>query len=63
MSSGGTPTNTFQTVLVSDGSTSFAMFNYGDITWTKAPYSKAYFALVSVVFTHDARMQVYNLKS
>ncbi|KAI0236407.1 hypothetical protein LSAT2_013036, partial [Lamellibrachia satsuma] len=33
--SGGTPTNTFQTVLVSDGNISFVIFNYGEITWTK----------------------------
>ena len=59
--SGGTPTNTFQTVLISDGSTSFVMFNYGEITWTKAPYNFSYFAVVSIAFSHDARMQVHNL--
>lgn len=26
--------NTFQAVLVSDGSKSFCMFNYGDISWS-----------------------------
>jgi len=27
-------TNTFQAVLVTDGWSSFVMFNYGDLTWT-----------------------------
>ena len=26
--------NTFQIVLITDGVTSFAMFNYGDMQWT-----------------------------
>lgn len=26
--------NTFQTILISDGVTSFSMFNYGEITWS-----------------------------
>ncbi|XP_051788213.1 alpha-tectorin [Erpetoichthys calabaricus] len=29
-----TPVNSFQAVLISDGVAFFAMFNYGDITWT-----------------------------
>ncbi|XP_061754985.1 alpha-tectorin [Nerophis ophidion] len=29
-----TPVNTFQTVLISDGAMSFAMFNYLEITWS-----------------------------
>ncbi|XP_035289969.1 alpha-tectorin isoform X1 [Anguilla anguilla] len=29
-----TPVNTFQCVLISDGFLSFAMFNYGEITWS-----------------------------
>ncbi|XP_043931083.1 alpha-tectorin [Protopterus annectens] len=29
-----TPVNTFQAVLISDGISAFAMFNYGDINWT-----------------------------
>ncbi|XP_063799566.1 alpha-tectorin [Pseudophryne corroboree] len=29
-----TPVNTFQALLVSDGTSSFAMFNYVEITWT-----------------------------
>ncbi|XP_072769863.1 alpha-tectorin isoform X1 [Nerophis lumbriciformis] len=29
-----TPVNTFQTVLISDGAMSFAMFNYQEITWS-----------------------------
>ncbi|XP_034539787.1 alpha-tectorin [Notolabrus celidotus] len=29
-----TPVNTFQTILISDGVTSFTMFNYGEITWS-----------------------------
>ncbi|XP_041090795.1 uncharacterized protein LOC121303959 [Polyodon spathula] len=30
----GTPVNTFQAVLISNGTAFFAMFNYGDISWT-----------------------------
>ncbi|CAJ0955151.1 unnamed protein product [Ranitomeya imitator] len=29
-----TPVNTFQALLISDGTSSFAMFNYEEITWT-----------------------------
>ncbi|TKS83231.1 Alpha-tectorin Precursor [Collichthys lucidus] len=29
-----TPVNTFQTVLISDGASSYCMFNYGEITWS-----------------------------
>jgi len=34
-----TQTNTFQAVLITDSCSSFAMFNYGVLTWTTGTYS------------------------
>ena len=46
----GTPTNTFQSVLVTDGSKSFVIFNYGDINWT---YPTDWPPMVSMLFAPD----------
>ncbi|KAK2165732.1 hypothetical protein NP493_1353g00002 [Ridgeia piscesae] len=44
----GTPTNTFQSVLVTDGSKSFVIFNYGDINWIYPTYSRPKVSMAGV---------------
>jgi len=53
------PTNTFQSVLVTDGSKSFVIFNYGDINWTVPPYDDPSNPVVSILFTPAYELNIY----